>query len=92
MSRGHPGEDVRGSADRSRRRRGAGAPLGGGWRCFLVVWEAVRGYNLLVAGCSSSYRLRRFFGGLHGADIDEILGMNLVAVWQHRAQGRARFR
>jgi hypothetical protein len=36
--------------------------------------------------------LRRFFGGLHGADIDEILGMNLVAVWQHRAQGRARFR
>jgi hypothetical protein len=50
------------------------------------------GLNLLVAGYLSSYRLRRFFGGLHGADIDEILGMNLVAVWQRGARGQARFR
>lgn len=68
------------------------APLGVRGACFLVVWRAVRGYNLVVAGCLSSYQLRRFFGGLHGADIDEILGINLVAVWQHQAQGRARFR
>jgi hypothetical protein len=43
-----------------------------------------------VAGYQSSYQSLRFFGGLHDADIDEILGMDPVAVYRYQARAQAR--
>lgn len=45
-----------------------------------------------VAGYRFSHQSLRFFGGLHDADIDEILGTDTVVVCRYRAQTRARLK
>jgi len=60
----------------------------------ILRWslDAPGGIILGVVGYQFSYQSLRFFGGLHDADIDEIPGMETLAVCRCQAQARARFR